>query len=34
MNQQAIEFYAKKFFPHLTLNYGVLAVIAILNANK
>ncbi len=30
MNEQAIAFYAKKFFPHLLPVYGRLAVIAAL----
>jgi hypothetical protein len=32
MNQQAIEFYARKFFPHLQLRYGVPAVETILRS--
>jgi hypothetical protein len=34
MNEEAIKFYARKFFPHLTERYGVLAVLAIIEAHK
>jgi hypothetical protein len=34
MNEQAVTFYAKKFFPHLGLAYGRLAVLAALKSNR
>lgn len=33
MNNEAIDYYARKFFPHLTLDYARRCVIATLNAN-
>lgn len=34
MNDQAITYYAKKFFPHLTPQYGRLCIIAILESHN
>jgi hypothetical protein len=32
MTDEALTYYARKFFPHLLLHYGRLAVIAVLTA--
>ena len=34
MNIEAIDYYARKFFPHLTPSYGRLAVIAVMSNPK
>ena len=34
MNEEAITYYAKKFFPHLGVHFGRLAVIAVLQNRK